>query len=74
MIPPAGIAFAPPIVRTDAVVAGGNDVPVSVRVFPVETLVGLTVIAPLGTVTLIVFVLLLEESLCMSPALSVTVI
>jgi len=42
----------------DAVVDGGKAEPVIVTVFPVETLAGLTVITPLGTVTLTVFELL----------------
>jgi len=58
MMPPDGIASAPPIVMVDAVVDGGKAEPVIVTVFPVETLAGLTVITPLGTVTLTVFELL----------------
>jgi hypothetical protein len=57
-IPPDGIASEDPIVNADAVVAGGNPVPVIVTVLPVEALAGVIVTVPLGTVTLTVLVLL----------------
>ena len=57
-IPAVGIAFTPPIVRADAVVAGGKFEPVSVTVFPVEAEAGLTVTAPLGTDMLTILELL----------------
>jgi len=76
-MPPDGIALAPPIVRVDAVVAGGKLLPVNVTVVPVGASMGLTVIVPLGTVTLTVFVRLpvasVEVSAVNTAALSVTV-
>jgi hypothetical protein len=57
-IPPDGIASEDPIVNADAVVAGGNPVPVMVTVLPVEADAGVIVTVPLGTETLTVLELL----------------
>jgi hypothetical protein len=73
-IPPDGIASEEPIVNADAVVAGGNPVPVIVTVLPVEALEGVIVTVPFGTETLTVLELLV---VAVAPptvsALSVTV-
>jgi len=57
-IPAVGIAFAPPIVKADEVVPGGKFVPTIVTELPVEALEGVTVTAPLGTVTVTILELL----------------
>ena len=75
-MPPVGIALAPPTVSVEAVVAGGKLLPVSVTVDPVGAAVGLTVIVPLGTVTLTIFerfpLAAVEVSAVNTAALSVT--
>jgi len=48
MIPPVGIALAPPIFNIDAVVSGGKPVPVIVTELPVDALRGATVTIPFG--------------------------
>jgi hypothetical protein len=76
-IPAVGIAFAPPMVKVEAVVFGGKFEPVSVIVFPVETDAGEAETEPFGTDMLTVLLLLVvavvaEPSLTVL-ALSVTV-
>ena len=79
MKPVAGIPLAPPKVRVDPVVLGGNPLPVTVTALPVEASAGDTVTTPFEITSKAVFVRLTVAAVAIVPvfrsdALSVTVI